>query len=809
LTAPSPGCSALIAGTAPDTTDNLAVSTGTDRGSANRLFAWLCVAVAASSVGCAVWLLLGTGGPSTTRAVEDLADLVAAGVAAASCGLAARRHRGRTHRAWTLMGLSAAVWGAGQAVWSWDELVRHHQMPFPSPADVGFLAALPLAILAALSFPAGRREERRDTRVRGILDGLIIATGLLAVSWAAVLQTVAAAHPGHGAVEALALAYPMGDVVVGTLLLGLAVRTTRATRLPLLLLAGGLGATTLADSGFAELMATRTAGVPADVVAVGRLAGYLLVALAALRATQWPLPRPERRPMPSRVGLALPYLPMAVATVLELATAVSSRRLGPFLIASLLLLVLLVGVRQYLALADNLRLMNDLQQREQALEHQAYHDALTGLPNRALLRERVDGAVVRGRGEEASLLAVMFVDLDDFKHVNDRFGHEAGDRLLIAIARRLRTCVRPDDVVARLGGDEFAILLDDLSGVDDAFTVAERIVDALAGPVDLGACAVVVGGTVGVALARPGEAGGEELLRRADVAMYRGKERGKGRVGFYEPGMDEVLSRRLERRAELARALEKQQFVLHYQPIVELDGERPVAVEALLRWDHPRDGLLLPDSFLAELEESDLMLPLGTWVLHTACAEIATLRQQTGVPVAVSVNVSSRQLIAGDVGGAVRSALAASGLAPDALVVELTESGSSIDGEAVAGRLRALKRLGVRLALDDFGTGCSSFGQLRGLSVDLLKVDRSFVGDLGADTQATRLAEALIGIGSRLGIPVVAEGVETPLQRAALGRLGCPLIQGDSFSAALPLDELRALLVREADARAGAGLGAA
>ena len=221
------------------------------------------------------------------------------------------------------------------------------------------------------------------------------------------LQTVAGAHPGERVVGALAVAYPMSDVVVGTILLGLAVRATRATRLPLLLLAAGLGATTLADSAFAELMATRTTGVGGHVVAVGRLAGYLLVALAALRATQWPLPRPERRTMPSRLGLALPYLPMAAATVLELATEASSRRLGPLLIASLLLLILLVGVRQYLALADNLRLMRDLSQRELALQHQAYHDALTGLPNRALLRERVDGAAAGPRGEGSPMLAVM------------------------------------------------------------------------------------------------------------------------------------------------------------------------------------------------------------------------------------------------------------------------------------------------------------------------------------------------------------------------------------------------------------------
>jgi diguanylate cyclase (GGDEF)-like protein len=774
------------------------------------VFAWLCAAVVACSAGCAVWLLLGAGGADTTRAVEDLADLAAAGVAAVACGLAARRHLGRARRAWTLMGLSAAVWGAGQAVWSWDELVRHHQMPFPSPADAGFLAALPLCVLAALSFPVGRRQEAgADSRLRGVLDGLIIATGLLAISWATVLRTVAGAHPGGSAVQALALAYPVSDVIVGTLLLGLAARTTRATRLPLLLLAGGLGATTLADSGFAELMATRTHGLPADVVAVGRLAGYLLVALAALRATQRPLPRPERRMQPSRLSLALPYLPMAVATLLELATELSSRRLGPLLLASLLLLILLVGVRQYLALADNLRLMNDLREREQALEHQAYHDALTGLPNRARLRQRVDGAARPRRGEEGPLLAVMFVDLDDFKHVNDRFGHEAGDRLLIAIAQRLRGCVRPGDIVARLGGDEFAILLEDLSGVTDAFGVAERIVDALTRPVDLGAWTVGVGGTVGVALARPGEAGGEELLRRADVAMYRGKERGKGRVGIYEPAMDEMLSSRLERRAGLARALEMGQFTLHYQPIVELDTGRPVAVEALLRWNHPRDGLLLPEAFLAELEETDLMLPVGTWVLATACAEIAALRWETGVEVAVSVNVSPRQLIAGDVAGAVRAALAASDLPSDALIVELTESGSALDGEAVAGRLRALKRLGVRIALDDFGTGCSSFAQLRGLPVDLLKVDRSFVGDLDTDGQASRLAEALIGIGARLGIPVVAEGVETSQQRDALSRLGCPLVQGTGFSAPLPLPELRTLLERGAGVRATEELGVA
>ena len=777
------------------------MSASTARVPADRAFQWLCVAVAACAVGCGTWLLLGAGGNGVSRGVEDVADLCAAGVAAVCCGVASRRHRGRARRAWTLMGLSAAVWGSGKSVWSWDELVLHHQMPFPSAADAGFLAAIPLVVLAALSFPLGRRDEERESRVRGLLDALIVAIGLLAISWATVLRTVANAHPGGGGVEALALAYPMSDVIVGTLLLGLAVRTTRATRTPLLLLAAGLGATTLADSAFAELMATRTEGLPAHIVALGRLGGYLLVALAALRATQWPLPRPGRR-VPSRLSLALPYLPMAVATVLELAGQLSSRKLGPFLIASLLLLILLVGVRQYLALSDNLGLMRDLREREQALEHQAYHDALTGLPNRALLRLRVDAAARPLREHDGPLFAVMFVDLDDFKNVNDRFGHEAGDRLLGAIAQRLCMCVRPQDTVARLGGDEFAILLEDLGGAGDALNVAGRVVDAISDPVDLGAWTVGVGGTVGVALARQGEAGGEELLRRADVAMYRAKERGKGRVGFYEPAMDDLQSRRLERRAELAHALQHEQFTLHYQPIVELDGARIIAVEALLRWNHPRDGLLLPDAFLVELEETDLMLPVGSWALGAACAEIAALREETGVELAVTVNVSGHQLVAGDVAGAARAALAATGLPPDALIVELTERGSALDSEAIAGRLRALKRLGIRLALDDFGTGCSSFAQLRGLPVDLLKVDRSFVSDLGADGHATRLAEALIGIGARLGIPVVAEGVETAAQRAALARLECPLAQGDGYAPALPLEALRALL-------AGAVAGAA
>jgi diguanylate cyclase (GGDEF)-like protein/PAS domain S-box-containing protein len=424
---------------------------------------------------------------------------------------------------------------------------------------------------------------------------------------------------------------------------------------------------------------------------------------------------------------------------------------------------------------------------EQQLEHQAFHDPVTGLANRALFAERVRHAVARAR-REGGALAVVFLDVDDFKTINDSLGHAAGDGVLEQIGRRLAGAIRSTDTAARFGGDEFAILLEDVRSAADATDSAERMLDALRAPLRLEGKPLTVRSSLGIAVAAgAGAPEAEELIRNADVAMYIAKRDGKGGHRLFEPAMHEDVLARLELRADLQRALDGGQFEVYYQPVVRLEDQEVAGLEALLRWRHPERGIVGPDEFIPLAEEMGAIVPLGRWVLREACREARGLQRLGGThaPLSVAVNLSVQQIQRSDIVADVRDALAESGLPAPCLTLEVTETVMMTETELVVERLEALKRLGVRLAMDDFGTGYSSLSYLSRLPVDILKMDRSFL-DGGATPEASGLATAVVALGRTLHLDVVAEGIEHAEQCATLLELGCTLGQGFHF--ARPMD---------------------
>jgi diguanylate cyclase (GGDEF)-like protein/PAS domain S-box-containing protein len=430
---------------------------------------------------------------------------------------------------------------------------------------------------------------------------------------------------------------------------------------------------------------------------------------------------------------------------------------------------------------------------EEQLSHQAFHDSLTGLANRALFSDRVSHALELTR-RSSSLVGVLFVDLDDFKTVNDSLGHAAGDELLVSVASRLEGSLREEDTCARLGGDEFAVIVESVEGPEDAVVVARRVLDAISEPIHVFGSEVSVQASVGIALGSSGVST-SEVLRNADLAMYRAKSEGKSRYALFEPAMHVRVLERLALKAELQRAVTADEFELHYQPIVALQSGVTVGVEALVRWRHPDRGLLLPDGFVPLAEETGLILPLGRFVLHSACRQARRWRGVGYPDLGVSVNISAKQLASPHLPAEVTSALAESSLEPSALTLEITES-MLLDSEPVIARLEALKQLGVRIAIDDFGTGYSSLNYLRRFPVDTLKIAKPFVDEISSRPDQQRLVAAILRLGATLGLETVAEGIEEAPQRDLLRKLRCRYGQGFFFSRPLPADELDSVLRR-------------
>jgi len=436
-----------------------------------------------------------------------------------------------------------------------------------------------------------------------------------------------------------------------------------------------------------------------------------------------------------------------------------------------------------------------LRELQEQLEHQAFHDPLTGLANRVLFVDRLEHALAR-RG---SRVAVLFLDLDDFKVVNDRYGHAHGDELLRQVAARVRACLRPADTPARMGGDEFAILLEDADG-PQLMDVAERIVAAFSEPFTVSGSEVRVKGSLGVATNSSGHETAEDLLRNADVAMYTAKAGGKGRFASFEPTMHAEMVRRHSLKDELERAVEREDFVVEYQPIVQIATGETVALEALVRWQHPDRGRISPADFIPLAEETGLIVPIGCIVLARACqvARQWSEAHPDRAPISVHVNASAAELQEPDLLDHVNAAIETAGIHPGQLVIEITESILISDAPVSIAQLDELRRAGVRLALDDFGTGYSSLSYLRWLPLDIVKMDKSFVSWAGHDGKGAAFARTIADLAHTLGLDVVAEGIETDQQLAAMRELGCEMGQGYWFARPSELMQERGVLVRAA-----------
>lgn len=455
-------------------------------------------------------------------------------------------------------------------------------------------------------------------------------------------------------------------------------------------------------------------------------------------------------------------------------------------------------------------MLRDITERkslEQRLRHQAFHDSLTALPNRALFLDRLAQSMARS-SRNASSVALIFLDVDDFKVINDSLGHKAGDCLLMQVGERLQACVRAGDSVARLGGDEFTVLLEDIGDLAQARLVAEVIAQQLRAPFMLDGHEVFITASIGISLSSASDEAPDDLLRNADMAMYEAKNKGKARFAVFDPGMNYKAWQRLQMESELRHAIAEGQLSLNYQPVVDLRSGRVVEVEALLRWQHPQHGAVAPADFVPIAESTGLILPIGRWVLQQACRQVKLWQQsqrheqwheqhaQGTEPLRLSVNLSAKQFKHDGLLEEIITVLDDTGLDPSCLKLEITEGVALDNSDSTLETLRKLKAAGVRIAVDDFGTGYSALSYLKRYPIDTLKLDRSFVNGLGYDIEDTAIVHAVIAVAQTLGISVTAEGVETVEQLEQLRTLGCDLGQGYYFAHPLPADAVLPLYLQ-------------
>ena len=462
---------------------------------------------------------------------------------------------------------------------------------------------------------------------------------------------------------------------------------------------------------------------------------------------------------------------------------------GSLVSLAVLIMTLLVALMLETLVRSRKRALDLVQDRTADLRHLALHDSLTGLPNRSLILDRTEQMLARSR-RNGSLTAALFVDLDDFKDINDSLGHEAGDAVLRIVGERLAGTIRQADTVGRLGGDEFVVLSEGRALADGPELIAERLLAAIRQPFSIGSDGrndYEITASIGIACGDRMTAG--ELLRDADVALYEAKAAGKARFAIFQPTMQQVVDDRLQFEMELRSALSGNQLFLQYQPTFSIATGAPTGVEALLRWSHPTRGIVGPELFIPILETSGLIVPVGKWVLKEACRVGALLHAQN-LPLAMSVNVSARQFETDALVSDVAEALIDSAFDSGSLILEITESTLMLDKDAAAQRVLALKETGVRVAIDDFGTGFSALSRLRYLAIDILKIDRSFISSITESNEARMLVRSLIRLGSSLHLEVVAEGIETPEELAQLHEEGCETGQGFLYASPMDLDRL-------------------
>ncbi|WDZ87065.1 putative bifunctional diguanylate cyclase/phosphodiesterase [Micromonospora cathayae] len=706
----------------------------------------------------AIWLVARL---PNAALVADGGAVVVASWASVACAAVAYRSPPPLRRFWGLLAATMALSAVARALWA---LHRTSSGDIPHTRLVGlvFITGIVLGTTAFLLSPSAPHST--VGRGRAVLDGVIVGLSLVPIGWVVVFQDIAAdelTEPEH----TLALVFPMLDLVQLTILVAVA-GPSRPMWRPLAVLGASLCVRAAADIGYVWLLAhdSYVAGHPIDL-------GWPLTCLLVGLATRHAAPPDHAHldettipPVPPWWRVALPYLPVGGAIVAVLLARHPTGQTPPLVLVCVLALLAVLALRQGLAANENLRLVARLRQL-------AYADQLTGLPNRLMFTRRLRRAI-----REDAPVAVLLLDLDGFKQVNDRFGHATGDALLVNIADKMCEAVDGDGTVARLGGDEFAVLVDGDRPVPPE-RLAERLLTALKPADDEEDVGTHPSASIGIAEYGPQHATHSDLLRDADIAMYAAKAAGKSAYRTCTPELRESAVSRAELIADLRRAVDEEQLELQFQPIIDLGTGQVHSAEALVRWRHPRLGTLAPGRFLPLAEETGLILPIDRWVIHEACRAAAIWRR--GAPEAtIAVNIAAAHLRRPDLIATVTGATAAAGLAPRALTLELTESALIEGSESVLDRLRQLRELGIRIAIDDFGTGYSSLSYLHRIPATELKIDRSFVARLGEDARAYATVNMVSSLAEAFDLRVVAEGVETDRQHDAVAAIGCAHGQG-------------------------------
>lgn len=711
---------------------------------------------------------------------RDVAYLLVGMSTAAAIVVGVLRHRPAHPRAWGWMVAGQLSWIVADALYSWYEDVVGAS-PFPSPADLCYFGGY---VLMAAGMWVLVRARRRGRDLAGLVDSALITVALGLVSWLTIAAPIARAADEPLASRLIAAAYPLADIVLLAFLVRLLVgpgARTAAFRM----LTSAVVVLLVADTAFTVLEAT--SGYAGGALDLLWLASYVLWGAAALHPSMTAISEPEDgRPTLTRRRLTALTVAVLVAPAALAVELILRRPLDAWPVtACSVVLFGLVVVRMYLAAREIETAAAARDLARSRLAHEAAHDPLTQLANRAHAVELIEAALDRA-GRSGALVGLLFIDLDDFKSVNDRCGHGAGDEVLRETARRLRAHVRGGDAVGRLGADEFVVLVEGPAEDEALVDLAERLAVALRRPVATGEREVVVGASIGVAVARDPGADAEALLHEADAAAHRAKGRGRGLVEIFDDRLRREHRTRVELEQAIRTGLERGEFLVHYQPIVDVASGAVVCVEALLRWDRPGRGLVPPDEFIPTAELSTLICDLDRWVLREVTARAAAWTGRRA-DLTVAVNLSGRHLADPDVVADVMGALEGSGLPPGRLVLEITET-VLVDQPSALGRLRALQGLGVSISIDDFGTGYTSIAQLQHLAANTLKIDRSLVG--AGDPASAALVRLVVDAAHAFGLEVVGEGVERAEDLAALRSCGCDQAQGYLFARPRPEAEL-------------------
>ncbi|AKK27291.1 bifunctional diguanylate cyclase/phosphodiesterase [Mycobacterium sp. EPa45] len=732
-------------------------------------------------------------GPSLSL-IDDLIFVALTIPAVVFSVVTARAAHGRLRLAWLSMAVGLLGWGIGEALWAYYE-VHLNEVPFPSIADAAYLVFPVGACAALLLFPLGHTIQ---SRWRLFLDGVIVAISLFLVSWVTILAPLYHSGDSDRLGFIVSLAYPISDLVIFTVAGVVLVRVSGEYRLSLTLLTLGLACFALSDSAFVYLTA-KGEYVSGNVIDIGWAAGLLLIGVAAVAGRQGAPEEGTALALPGWASVWLPFAPLLLAGLVLAAKPAPLLESRVVLVVTGLLVVTVIA-RQYLAVGENRRLVA-------TVVDQALHDALTGLANRALFNERLAHAM-RMFEHNGIPLAVVAVDLNDFKLVNDNLGHLVGDDLLVGVAHRLLNCVRAGDTVARLGGDEFAVLVE--GGAEAAEGVGLRIVEAFEEPFLLSGHELLIRPSVGLAVAETDEPhlSAEQLLKRADAAMYSAKRLRARGVQTYSPEM-QVLSDTEDKRlfgapapqpglgpaeaiqllGKLRVAIDNAELTLVYQPKFDLRTGEMVGAEALLRWPQADGSVLAPEQFLPLVRRHGLMGSVTQLVIGRALDD-ALAWHRAGAEVPVAVNLFAPSVANIGLPATIAQALADHGLRPSALTVEITEELFLDSTERTRAVLEQLRHNGIRIAIDDFGSGYSALSYLRDLPIDEVKLDRTFIASIVTDQRAAAVVRAVVDLAHVLGLTVVVEGVEDEPTAALVSQLGCDIGQGFYYGMPLPPDEL-------------------